>query len=335
MIRTFYITLLFLLFLAIPRFVAGQISIHDRTEPEPPPLEREPDKKLTHPEIDRPKYITDIMRRVERRRVRRDRNTFTTTVETKLNQSMFSNWAKGGDNTFAGSIYLKANHTYRKERLSFITDFDSRLGVNIIDSVTFKNEDYFNLKHQTAWDISKYWSLAGTANFRSQYMKGYKSKSDKTLVSDFMSPGTLDLSLGFRYKPKYWNITISPITGKMTFVLSDTLSWKGINGVEKGKHFKPMIGSTLDVTFSRKFAKDRFGYDSRLRTFWNFTLDPTAAWENTFELYTTKWLTTAFYWHMIYDKEANVPRKDEGKYLQWNSTVGLTLKLIFKSRKNV
>jgi hypothetical protein len=312
----------------------GQFSIRpegtlERIVPDDRPVEPTPPAS----EIDRPVYTTTAMIRAERRRLIRERNTFSMTVETKINQSMFSNWAKGGDNTFAGTIYLKANHTYKKARLSFITDFDTRLGINIVDTIRFKNEDYFNLKHQTAWDISRYWSLAGTANFRSQYLKGYKSKSDRTLVSDFLSPGTLDLALGFRYKPKYWNVTISPVTGKTTFVMSDTLSRKGINGVEKGKHVKPMLGSSLDMNFNRKFGKDRFEYDTTLKAFWNYTIDPTVSWENEFKLYTTKWLTTTFYGMLIYDREANVPKKEEGKYLQWSSSVGLSATFTFRSRK--
>lgn len=321
-----------LLTLALPRIAAGQFSIRpganlegiDRIEV---PVTR-PDTGAVR--IVRPEYTTLGMIRAEQRRLRRERNTFAMTLETKLNQSMFGNWAKGGDNTFSGAAYFKANHTYKKDRLSFITDFDSRLGMNIIDSIRFKNEDSFELKHQTAWDISRYWSLAGTAKLRSQFMKGYKSKSDDTLVSDFMSPGTLDLALGFRYKPPYWNVTLSPVTGKMTFVLSDTLSRKGINGVEAGKHFKPSLGSSLDVTFSRKFSKDRFGYETKLNAFWNYTIDPTVSWESTFRLYTTKWLTTSFFWHMIYDREADVPRRDEGKYIQWSSNIGLAAVFTFK-----
>ena len=333
MVRYFSIITILILFLA-PGIASGQFTIRpESTLEQAVPDNRPVDPPPSESSVVVPSYVTEGMIRAERLRLRRERNTFSTTLQTTINQSMFSNWAKGGDNTFNGTIYLKANHTYKKERLSFITEFDSKLGLNIIDTVRFKNEDYFNVKHQSAWDISRFWSLAGTANLRSQYLKGYKSKSDNTLVSDFMSPGTLDLALGFRYKPKYWNVTLSPVTGKMIFVLSDTLSRKGINGVEPGKHFKPMVGSSLDVTFSRKFSKDRFGYDTKLKAFWNYTIDPTVSWESTFSLYTTHWLTTSFFWHMIYDREANVPHKDEGKYLQWSSNIGLAAVFTFKSKK--
>ena len=332
--RLLYILTVLFIFWVTPQFAAGQITIQQETNAESRRLEQKPDERFVSPEIQQPGYVTQAIMHAERRRMRQERNTFTFVAGLQANQTQFTNWAKGGDNTFNGLSTLDISHVYKKERLSYTTKFDARYGLSVIDGSTFKNEDKFNLNFQTAWSISRHWSLSGTANLRSQFTKGYKSRTDKTYVSDFMSPGVLDLSLGFTYKPKNWNITISPITGSMLFVLSDSLSTKGINGIDPGDHFKPMVGPSLSAEYGVKFAQEKIHFRSKFYGFWNFRLDPNARWENWLDIYTTKWLKTSAYLHMIYDKEASVPRKEEGKYLQTNYTIGLALTLTYKSKKN-
>ena len=331
--RFIQIAVLFFIIWFIPRFSAAQITIQQGADAESRRLEQQPDPRFVSPEIRQPGYMTHAIRQAERREQRRERNTFTFTAGLQANQTQFNNWAKGGDNTFNGLSTLDIVHIYKKEKLSHTFKFDARYGLSIIDGSSFKNEDKFNFNFQTAWSISRHWSLSGTANLRSQFSKGYKSRTDKTYVSDFMAPGVLDLSLGFTYKPKNWNVTISPITGSMLFVLSDSLSNKGINGIDPGDHFKPMVGPSLSAEYGVKFAQEKLQFRSKFYGFWNFRLDPNARWENWFDIYTTKWLKTSAYLHLIYDKEASVPRKDDREFLQTNYTLGISLTLTYRNKK--
>lgn len=310
----------------------AQITIQQPPPAEPKELEAQPDQRFATPQIETPDYTTRAIQWAQRRELRKQRNTFNLTFSIEAKQTQFSNWAKGGDNTFNGLATLDIKHEYKREKLTYTTRFGARYGTSVIDGSTFKNEDKFDFKFQTDWKLSRLWSLSGVANLRSQFTKGYKSRTDHTLVSDFMSPGILDLSLGFTFKPQYWQITLSPVTGSMLFVLSDSLSSRGINGIEPGKHFKPMIGPSLGVEFDRKFAKDLIHYRSVFNTFWNFTLAPNARWENTLKFQATKWLGTSVYWYMIYDKEAKTPRRDDGKFFQVNYSIGLALTFTYKNK---
>ncbi len=313
----------------------AQITIEQQPTGEPRELELQPDRRLVAPTLEGVQYRTDAMRQAERRRLRRERNTFVLEAGLQATQVQFSNWADGGDNNFNGLATLDLQHVYKKERLTLTTQFDARYGLNIIDTTTFKNQDRFNVNFQAAWSIGRDWSLSGMANLRSQFTKGYKSRKEAgVLVSDFMSPGVLDLSVGLTWKPAEspWKITLSPVTGSMLFVMNEELSQQGINGIDPGEHFKPMIGPSVMIDFDKKFAKDAIRYRTNAYSFWNFHLDPVARWENWLTFQATKWLGTSIYWNMIYDREASVPRADRGKYLQINYSIGLGLTFRYSNK---
>jgi hypothetical protein len=315
----------------------AQITI--RQQPSAPTrtrdLEIQTDERLAAPTIDGLQYNTANMQRAERWRLRRERNMFNLEAGLQATQMQFSNWAEGGDNNFNGLATLDLQHIYKKERLSLTTKFDARYGLNVIDTTTFKNQDRFNFNFQAGWSIGRSWSLSGMANLRSQFTRGYKSRKESSvLVSDFMSPGVLDLSLGLTWNPDEspWKVTFSPVTGSMLFVMNEQLSQQGINNIDPGKHFKPMIGASVMIDFDKKFAREMIRYRTNAYSFWNFRLDPVARWENWLTFQATKWLGTSIYWNMIYDREASVPREDRGEYLQINYSIGLGLTFRYSNK---
>ena len=78
-------------------------------------------------------------------------------------------------------------------------------GNKIMDSegVWFKNQDEFVIWVNPAFEMAKNWTYGSILQFRSQFVNGYKSRSEqekKHLKSKFMTPGYLDISLGITYK---------------------------------------------------------------------------------------------------------------------------------------
>lgn len=145
-------------------------------------------------------FFSEARYRAEKKRLRKERNTITCTVGLSLNQTGFDNWAPGGNNTFDATASLLYTHVYTRDKLNMTYSFDSKYGMNVISGTTFKNLDYFIFNLNTGWAISKNWSYSASANLRSQWSKGYKSVTEKILVSNFMSPGTLTLGVGFTYR---------------------------------------------------------------------------------------------------------------------------------------
>lgn len=324
------VLLLFLGLVIAPGVVSAQITIEQNTNADTRDIPTQTDPRFATPEIGGMQYTTDAIRLAERRQMRHERNNFRLELGLKATQTYFNNWAKGGNNTFNGVGTINLQHQYKKARLSFTTKLDARYGMSVIDTTVWKNEDLFNINFLAAWDISRRWSYSGGINLRSQFAKGYNPKKKEELVSSFMSPGVFDIAFGFTYDKNPWKITISPITGSMLFVLSDSLSRKGINGIDPGKHFKPMVGPSLNIDFDQKFARDALRYKSNFYTFYNFRLDPMARWENTLTLQATKWLATSIYWYMIYDKEAATPYSKS--HLQVNYSIGVGLSFTYKNK---
>ena len=267
----------------------------------------------------------------EKRRIRKERNTTEFNANLQLSQTQFDNWAPGGDNTFAVRSSIFFRHQYKIEKFALDYKFDARYGFNQIEGKPFKNEDEFKLNLLSTWKIRKHWSYAATVNLRSQFMPGYNSRNDRTKKSDFMSPGFIDVAVGFNYRKDKspLSITLSPVAGNIVVVLNDSLSKLGINGVEKGKHTKGQIGPSTQIDFDLEFAKKICRYRSRFYSFTNIKTPPTARWENTMEIRPTKFLTTTLYALLYYDKMSTTPKPQK---LQCTYSLGIGLAYRFKNK---
>src|SRR5690242_2552359 len=168
--------------------------------------------------------------------------------DLNLAQGSQSNWAAGGDDfSFSINSYFGLYAFYKKERYSWDNTLDLNYGlVNTTSLGTRKNDDRIDLLSKVGYEIAPKLSLSALLNFHSQFSRGYNYHSDgsKELLSDFMAPGYLLISLGLDYKPaKGLSIFISPITSRWTFVTNDSLSVKGAYGVVPGEKSKNEIGA--------------------------------------------------------------------------------------------
>lgn len=278
-------------------------------------------------------YKTEAMRRAERIELRRKRNLFTLEVSVNATMSQYANWSKGSNNTFEGLSTLKMNYSHKRDKFGLSIKFDSRLGMGVLDSITYKKDDWFEFKTDVSWDISKSWKYSGGVTWTSQYMKGYESPTNKTLKSDFMAPGTIKIGLGFNFKPpgSGLDIDIYPLTGELLFVLNDELSEKGKHGVDKGSHFKPKIGPSINANYRKKFAKDVLEWESTLRAFNNFRTKPNVTWSNKLDIRALKFLTTSLYCMTKYIPD-EMPEGKEDR-IQVNYSMGIGISYKFQSRK--
>ena len=283
-------------------------------------------------------FFSEARFRAEKRRLRKERNTLTCTVGLNLNQTKFDNWAPGGVNTFSGVASLLFNHVYQRDRLRLATRLDSKYGMNVISGKTFKNIDYFILNVNSAWNISRCWAYSASVALPSQWTKGFRSADDKTMVSNIMSPGTLALGVGFTFRAlKKDNtackvpivITVNPLSGSMTFVLSDTLSKQGVAGVEPGKHQKSALGSTMRIDLNQPIAKSKLNYITYFYVSTNYEKNNYVEWQNTLNIKITQIINASAFCRMIYNEVQPTPRN---KPLQWNYTFGLGVAYTFKNK---
>lgn len=166
-----------------------------------------------------------------------------------FNQSSFSNWASGGENTVAGNINLNYDINYKKDNLNWDTRLITSYGLSHISNKGYrKTDDRFELNTLLGLKTGKYWFLSFIGNFRTQYTKGFDYKKDpKVLVSEFLSPAYLTYGPGMLWKKSNdLNFNIAPATARYTFV-SDFFSGKF--GVEEGKNTAFSLGFNFSMYY--------------------------------------------------------------------------------------
>ena len=273
-------------------------------------------------------YFDPTVAHLEKLRLRKERNYFEFNASLKTTLQQFDNWQAGGDNTFSGLATIFMQHKYENKLFSSSLTINARYGINVIDNDPFKNADEFKLSETMGWQMNDSWSYSALINFRTQFANGYKSRSDKTLISSLLSPGYLDVAVGLTYKKdgSPFVVTLSPLSGNMTMVTNPDV-WANKNyGVEEGKTIPNQIGSSVNINFDKTFGeKKNIRYRATFYTFYDYRTPPTVRWDNTLDYDLTKYLSLQLYGVAYYHK----PSSNKMQY-QYSATIGLAYK--FKNK---
>ena len=162
-----------------------------------------------------------------------------------FNQSSFTNWASGGENTIAGDLNINYDFNYKKQNVNWDTRILTGYGLSYISEKGFrKTNDRFELNSLYGIRSRKNWFFSNFINFKTQYTRGYNYKeTSKELVSAFFSPAYLSLGPGVLWKKSdNLNLNIAPGTARFTFV-NDVFSGKF--GVKEGENVAFSLGFNL------------------------------------------------------------------------------------------
>ncbi len=259
------------------------------------------------------------------------------TFTMNVGQGSQKNWAAGGDDfSFSLNGYLGVYARYKKDKLSWDNSANFNYGIlSTTSQGTRKNDDRIDATTKLGYSLSKHVNAAVLANFQSQFSKGYKyhEDGDKELLSNFMAPGYLLLSLGIDYKPvDGLSIFISPLTSRWVFVSDDSLSLKGAYGVIPGKHVKNEIGAFGSITYIKKLSQN-ISYNGRLDLFSNYKHNPQnidVMMTNMMTFQISKILSASFGLDLVYDDDIKLfgPNNDSpALQIKQILGVGLTVKL--------
>ena len=321
----------YLLFGLIPALLAGnpafaQISI-DEVDAKEDKVTFQDKLKSTSVDVD---YFSLARYKAERAAIRKERNylEFSGGIQgslTSYNDPWIS--VSGGDNSIALTAVFGLRHLFTKNLFTLETKFNAKLGYNrmkvetqrldadgnpmvddsgnkIMDSegIWFKNQDEFVISVAPSFKMSDNWSYGSILNFRSQFVNGYKSRTEQKkehLKSKFMTPGYLDISLGITYKspkPKFpIVINLSPIALNATFAENDWIRRRQVEervdseGKKTVTEIKPAYnygiedpdktskyegGSSIQIDFDRTFGKTGFlRYRTTLYSFYGWITD--------------------------------------------------------------
>jgi hypothetical protein len=228
-----------------------------------------------------------------------------------FSQVSLNQWAQGGENSIAlaSSVNLFAN--YAKDKITWDNNIDLAYAVLKSGSIPLrKSDDKIDFTSKFGRKITDKWYYSALLNFKSQFTKGYKYPDDSTVVSKFLAPGYITLALGFNYKPvDYFEVFISPATGRLTIVNDDLLANAGAYGVKPGKKTRMEFGAYLNMKFIKDIMQN-VTFSTKLELFDNYSDDNgnnrkniDVNWETGLNMKVNKLITATVATQLIYDHD--------------------------------
>ena len=242
-------------------------------------------------------------------------------IAVNFSQVNLSQWSAGGENTMSLNSSINLYSNYLKGKIDWQNTLD--LGYAFLKTATGgvnKSDDRIEFTSKYGKKFSKNWLYSGLVNFKSQFAPGYLYPNDSTIISNFLSPGFLTVSVGFTYKPvDYFEVFISPAAGKFTFVTSKSLSDMGAYGVDPGKSVRSEFGAYLNMKFKKELMTN-VTLTSNLELFNNYTDENKqnaknidVNFNNTLNLKVNKYITASVNVQLVYD--ANIVERTQFKEL--------------------
>ena len=260
-----------------------------------------------------------------------------------LSQTSLTNWAAGGENSVAWNLYLNASANYKKDSWSWDNALITDSGKTFTTSNKWlKSIDKLNFSTKIGRSLSKHWSVSALGDFLTQFARGYAAENNPNIagnkdkyISTILAPGYLTLAVGADYKPNDdFSLLLSPVTGKMTFVLDSRLSDAGAFGVKPGKKALAEIGALAVANYKRKLAEN-INLVTKLtlftpynKNFGNIDIN----WDMMIAFKINKFLTTTLTTNLVYDddiKTVDSHGNQRGAKVQFREVLGLGLAYSF------
>ncbi len=234
--------------------------------------------------------------------------TFSGDYSLQFMQNYISpNWHTSGNSNYSmlGAVTLQYNYN-NKQRIKWDNKLEMKLGILSTETDTinkFKTtDDLIRYTTQLSLQAYKKWYYAAQLIASTQFTKGRKN-NDPNIYSDFMSPFTLNLSLGMNYVVDIWNkkltgnILLAPLSYYYTYV--DRLALATRFGVDEGKHSLHDIGSLINIGLVWKPA-DNIKWETRFYTFSNYSYVQ-LEWENTINFQFNRYISTKLSFYPRFD----------------------------------
>lgn len=238
-------------------------------------------------------------------------------IGLNFSQVNLSDWSQGGENSFSIAAATNLFANYVKGKSEWLNSLDMNYAMLRTSSQGLrKTDDRIELNTKYGRKFNAKWLYSVLGNFKSQFAPGYNYPNDSIAISRFLAPGYLTLAIGITYKPvDYFEVMISPATGKFTFVNDATLSNAGAYGVDPGKKVRSEFGAYLNMRF-KKDIMTNVTLSSRLELFNNYTdKDKNNAkkvdvnWESSLIMKVNKYITASIIAQVVYD--ANVVERTQ------------------------
>lgn len=257
---------------------------------------------------------------------------FKGSTSVTFNQVSFTNWAAGGESSYSLNGLLFYNANYKKEKTSWENSLETGYGIVKIEGEDVKKaDDRIEISSKYGYKTRNHWHYSGLLSFKTQFAEGYEypenNEGKRQLISDFMSPAYVLLSVGMDYKPNdNFSLLISPITGKTTIVTDDSLSEAGAFGLDPGKTIFNEYGGFIKTAYKTNVVKN-VSFNTKIELFsaYNKPQNIDINWEALINMKINDYLSANIQTRLIYDDDIMIADKDGsiGPRTQFKEVFGL------------
>lgn len=253
--------------------------------------------------------------------------TFSGNFGLNINQLALSNWAAGGESSSTGKAFANLTLTNNKKRheSKFIGSF--AFGISrFSDKRVEKADDKIDLSYSYSRRSGKLINFSLVSTFNTQFADGYTYPNDSVRISSFFAPAYLTVSAGYTFKTKkdVFQAYVSPLAGKVTFVMAQELADQGKYGVKPGyydadstyihgENIAPALGANIIINFKHDIGKN-ISYATLLNCFYNYSekrddgrVKIDVNWENTINFVINKSISAVLFVHLKYDHNTTFP----------------------------
>jgi len=231
----------------------------------------------------------------------------TNLASININQTGYSKWAGGGQNSFSLGAFDNFSATYTKNRYLFDSYINCGYGIMKQQSDDFwkKTDDKIDIMANNSWkwrSDNPHWYYGALFTMISQFANGYNydlgKPSDSSLRAAGLSPAYFNFAPGitYRYESRFtW--FFSPCNGRMLLIANqriadlgmygNTLEARSIGGNPVGKRVDLGMGIFTEVRWKQTLTKG-IDIDTKLRISNNY-LDKRQKGEWSFNTRSNRW----------------------------------------------
>lgn len=249
-----------------------------------------------------------------------------------FSQVSLTNWAAGGENSYAFNGLLNLSSSYSKGKNDWTNVLDLGYGIQKQGDQDYrKTDDRIDFQSKYGRKMSKTIFFSALLNFKTQFNEGLKYEEDTSyVISKAFAPAYLQIALGIEYKPNdNFYAVLSPAAGKMTMVLDDTLSAQGAFGVDPGDKTRIELGGSATIGVKKEIMKN-VNLTSTLALFSNYMENPQnidVDWKVMINMKINDYLSANLNTQLLFDDDiAYVDDKGEhGARVQFKEIFGIGL----------
>ena len=227
----------------------------------------------------------------------------------QFNQVSFSNWATGGDNSYAGVIGLNYAYNFAKDKSTWDNKLMLAYGTQSLADDLRKTEDKIDFASKYGHKLNDKTYFAVLFSLKSQFVNGYNYPNTTDYISKFAAPIYIGIGPGIDYKPnKFLSVFVSPATVQWVIIADDYLSGLGVFGNASGEKVRTQFGATVKIQFKQEIAKN-IGLDTKVELFSDYLNNPQniiVNWDMALDMKVNKIISAKITTGLIYDHNITI-----------------------------